>query len=144
MKQENNLQHSSGTADFKTLCHLLSGVQKVMLADGSRINFDFSDRGRLARVILSQKLSKEDSESIAISLIARSGEESYSNMSVSDWCAYIITSARNLKKALEEERHEKEKKFKAFLAGQDIDLTDSEFIELSEYKKHTNSNVNTR
>jgi hypothetical protein len=77
---------------FSTLCSLFSAIPKL---EGVSCPFSFAFRGRLARIVLNEKLSLCDSELVAISVAAMCVDPKTACWTEEQWASYCATSIRN-------------------------------------------------
>ena len=118
---------------FSRLCTTFSAIP----TDHGKLNskFTFEERGRLAKVLLSQKLPEHETVLVALSVIQRTFEPEMSCLSIRDWAGYIITSCRNKKRDIFEQIIPVIDKFSAFQAGKEVKLSNREMCLFRSYKE---------
>lgn len=133
--------HSDGAGgaknDFSSLCRLFASIPKI---EKVPCPFSYKFRGRLARIVLKEKLTLCDSELVAVSVAAVCVDPKTEDWSEDQWAGYCAASARNA-------RFEKLQRFEPLLhtfrsrcKSSEVFLTDHEyslyrdFLEMSKKK----------
>jgi len=135
MTNDANDSQRGGAAAFKVICGTLAVFEKINSSDGVTPKFGYNDRARLTRVILGQAIPLQDAELLAGDIAVMAVNPKYAHMTIKEWCAYAITSCRELKQKSISKMAQKFVKFDAFLNGEHVNLTDSELSELAVYAR---------
>lgn len=108
---------------FSSICSLLTSIPKL---EGVPCPFTYQFRGRLARIILKEKLTVCDSEILAISVAAVCLDPKTEFWSETEWASYCAQSARNATDAKLERFQPLLDKFKERDGSDQVFLTDHE------------------
>lgn len=118
---------------FALLCKTLHAMEKVAQSDGVSLRqFNFETRGRLAKLILAQRLPWDTSQQLAINIVTYSAG-GHKHMNIDDWCAYIVAVGKAYRLGPKIDKTKKIAEFERFLRGERCHITDADLKDLAEY-----------